>query len=101
MGFSAGKTLAPGEKLMIWADEDGKAPSGLHANFKLSSRGESLFLSQRENGQIILMDHLEYKDAKPDQVICLPRPSTFALRFFRKPLHEVFLAIVGIRGPIC
>ena len=71
--FPAGKTLAPGEKLMIWADEDGKAPSGLHANFKLSSRGESLFLSQRENGQIILMDHLEYKDAKPDQVI---EPST-------------------------
>ena len=71
--FPAGKTLAPGEKLLIWADEDGKAPSGLHANFKLSSRVESLFLSQRENGQIILMDHLEYQAAKPDQVI---EPST-------------------------
>ena len=37
-------TVAPGEYLIVWADND-EEQEGLHANFKLSSSGESIILS--------------------------------------------------------
>ncbi|MCX7736474.1 MAG: CotH kinase family protein [Candidatus Kapabacteria bacterium] len=40
--------------LIIWADEDGKATPGLHANFKLSADGEViLFVNSDANGNSI------------------------------------------------
>jgi hypothetical protein len=41
--FPAGTKIGPGEYLIVWADENGKQ-AGLHANFKLSASGESLYL---------------------------------------------------------
>ena len=37
-------SIAPGEYLIVWADEDGNQ-EGLHANFKLSADGEVILLS--------------------------------------------------------
>ncbi|MEW5801388.1 MAG: CotH kinase family protein [bacterium] len=39
-----GTTLDPGAYLIIWADEDDNDTPGLHANFKLSTDGESVML---------------------------------------------------------
>ncbi len=53
--FPKGTTLAPGAYLIIWADEDGNANSGLHANFKLSRTGEAVMLidaDERGNGML-------------------------------------------------
>ena len=44
--------IAPGGYLIVWADEDSNAKSGLHANFKLSRNGETVMLvdtNQRGN----------------------------------------------------
>ena len=43
--FPEGSVIAANSFLIVWANEDGKAPEGLHANFKLSSYGESVLLS--------------------------------------------------------
>jgi hypothetical protein len=41
--FAAGTTLAPGAYLIVWCDENGMQ-TGLHANFKLSASGETVWL---------------------------------------------------------
>ncbi|MGI9474901.1 MAG: lamin tail domain-containing protein, partial [Rubripirellula sp.] len=46
--FPAGSWIPPNGYLIIWADEDGKATEGLHANFKLSKKGEHLTLCTEE-----------------------------------------------------
>ncbi|MBP8910488.1 MAG: CotH kinase family protein [Phycisphaerae bacterium] len=62
--FPEGTVLGPGEYLLIWADEDGQDEPGLHANFKLSAQGETIWLFDTiENGHILLdsitIDRLE------------------------------------------
>lgn len=42
--FPAGTVISAGGTLLVWADEDGKATPGLHANFKLSRTGETISL---------------------------------------------------------
>lgn len=50
--WSIGDTfLMPDSYIVIWADGD-EEQSGLHANFKLSSSGEHVFLSDREGNLI-------------------------------------------------
>ena len=45
------QTIAANDYLIIWADSD-ESQNSLHANFKLSSAGETLFLADA-NGQIL------------------------------------------------
>lgn len=53
--FPEGTVLEPGQYLLIWADEDGQDEPGLHANFKLSAQGETIWLFDTiENGHILL-----------------------------------------------
>ena len=56
-----GTILDAGQYLVIWADEDG-GDSGLHANFKLSSKGESVSLVSGET----LIDKVEFGVQKID-----------------------------------
>ena len=49
--FPNGITLAPHSYLIVWADQD-LTQEGLHADFKLSSTGESVYLSYA-NGTVI------------------------------------------------
>ena len=46
--FPKGSWIPPNGFLIVWADEDGKADDGLHANFKLSKKGETVILSNNE-----------------------------------------------------
>jgi spore coat protein CotH len=53
--FPDGTKIPAGGFLIIWADEDGKASPGLHASFKLSQKGETVYLvDSDENGNVIL-----------------------------------------------
>lgn len=60
--FNQGISIGPKEYLIIWADEDGKQ-AGLHANFKLSSAGETLYLI---DDQIKLVDSITYHQQTTD-----------------------------------
>ena len=53
--FPEGTVLGPGEYLLVWADEDGQDEPGLHASFRLSSQGETVWLFDTlENGHALL-----------------------------------------------
>ncbi len=52
-------SLQPGAVLLVWADEDGKDP-GFHANFKLSQKGETIALYDRDEKQNQQLDQVTY-----------------------------------------
>jgi hypothetical protein len=65
--FPDGTAIGPGEYLLVWADEDGRDEPGLHANFKLSSRGETVWLFDTiENGHALL-DSATFEGLAGDQ----------------------------------
>lgn len=53
--FPSGTTIAANGYLIVWADENGTAPSGLHASFKLSASGEQIYLidTDANNNQVL------------------------------------------------
>ena len=53
--FPSGATIAANGYLLVWADEDGLATPGLHANFKLSGSGEQIYLvdTDANNNQVL------------------------------------------------
>ncbi len=60
--FPAGTTIAGNGYLTIWADKD-DLQTGLHANFKLSSTAESVFLV---NAAGTILDEVSYADQTTD-----------------------------------
>ena len=61
-------TIAPGQYLLVWCDEDGGDP-GLHADFKLSASGEELIFSSPEGA---VLDSLSFGASPPDQSWMIP-----------------------------
>lgn len=53
--FPSGTTIAANGYLLVWADENGTATSGLHASFKLSAAGEQIYLidTDANNNQVL------------------------------------------------
>ena len=53
--FPGGTTITANGYLLVWADEDGLATPGLHANFKLSGSGEQILLidTDANNNQVL------------------------------------------------
>jgi hypothetical protein len=53
--FPNGTTIPANGYLLVWADEDGLATPGLHANFKLAGSGEQILLidSDANNNQVL------------------------------------------------
>jgi hypothetical protein len=50
--FPSGTRIPAHGFLIVWADEDGKATAGLHANFKLASGGEQVLLVAEFAGRL-------------------------------------------------
>lgn len=50
--FPQGALLAPGEYLVVWADDHNVVGIAMHANFKLSAGGESLILYDLRNHRV-------------------------------------------------
>jgi len=61
--FPPNTFIPPYGFLMLWADEDPSTPSFLHCNFKLSSSGEQLMLS---NGANVVIDSITYGGQSDD-----------------------------------
>ncbi len=55
-------TIAPGNFLIVWADDDG-GQEGLHANFKLSASGETIVLS---DNNLLVLDEIIFGQQKAD-----------------------------------
>jgi len=65
--FPEGTQIEAGERRLIWADENGKASGGLHANFKLSAKGENIILAKRKDGDTTIIDFLAFDKLKQDE----------------------------------
>ena len=59
--LNMGKFLAPGECMLLWADDEPEQ-GAQHLNFKLSSKGETIYLSQLINGEVHLIDYLTFPE---------------------------------------
>jgi len=57
--FPDNTQIGPKGYLIIWADDDGAYQQGLHANFKLSSTGESVLISDPDKLEIDKMSYPE------------------------------------------
>lgn len=57
--FPKGTSLGPGEFLVVWATGK-KDATGLSANFKLSKKGERLFLSVESNAKTVIWDAVQF-----------------------------------------
>lgn len=65
--FPDGTTIPAGGHLVVWADEDGSAPFGLHANFKLAASGEAVYLIDTDARLNAVLDHVVFGAQEVDQ----------------------------------
>jgi len=65
--FPQGTQLAPGEYLIVWADEDGGDEPGLHANFRLAADGETVWLYDAARNGYMLLDCATFEGLGTDQ----------------------------------
>jgi spore coat protein CotH len=64
--FPAGTTIPADGYLIVWADEDGKSTSGLHASFKLSASGEQLYLVDTDEQLNAILDYIAFGQQTTD-----------------------------------
>ena len=64
--FPENTIIPPKGYLIVWADEDGKAQSGLHANFKLSKNGEIVMLIDKDERGNKILDSIEFGKQEKD-----------------------------------
>ena len=62
--FPQGTKIAASACLLVWADEDTKDP-GLHASFKLSRSGETVYLTDVDGRQIL--DSITFPESQDDE----------------------------------
>ncbi len=55
--------------LIVWLDEDGKAPEGLHANFKLSRSGETIVLVDTDARGNQVLDKVAFDKQEKDAAL--------------------------------
>lgn len=60
-------TIAAGDYLIVWADEDGRDTPGLHANFKLAAGGEQVLLVGPDAQFNPLLDSVTFGALDADQ----------------------------------
>lgn len=66
-GFPEGTEIGAGEYLLVWADEDTEDQPGLHANFKLSAQGETIWLFDTIENRHALLDSVTIEGMSGDQ----------------------------------
>lgn len=52
--------IAPNESLIVFCDDEWIKRKQIHANFKLSSEGETILLSRKVKNKIELLDKITY-----------------------------------------
>jgi spore coat protein CotH len=64
--FPADTTIPAHGYLLVWLDEDGKAETGLHANFKLSRNGEIIMLVDTDARGNQVLDTVAFEKQEKD-----------------------------------
>ncbi len=64
--FPENTTIPAHGYLLVWLDEDGKAESGLHANFKLSREGETVILVDTDTRGNQVLDQVAFQKQEKD-----------------------------------
>jgi spore coat protein CotH len=64
--FPANTTIPAHGYLLVWLDEDGKAETGLHANFKLSRNGEIVMLVDTDTRGNQVLDTVAFEKQEKD-----------------------------------
>ena len=64
--FPTGATIVPGGYLVVWADESSKDRPGLHANFKLSRKGETVLLVDSDERGNAILDRVAFAQQEED-----------------------------------
>lgn len=64
--FPAGTTIPANGYLLVWADENGSATPGLHANFRLSKEGEEILLIDTDANNNQLLDWVTFGPQSTD-----------------------------------
>jgi spore coat protein CotH len=70
--FPAGTKIPAGGYLLVWADEDGTATPGLHASFKLSASGETVFLTDTDANLNAVLDVVTFPALGSDEAYGRP-----------------------------
>lgn len=68
--FPAGTTLATGQFLVVWCDNEtaeSSPPSQLHAAFRLNPTNGVVTIARLQNGSYAALDALRYEDIPPDR----------------------------------
>ena len=64
--FPEDTTIPAHGYLLVWLDEDGKAESGLHANFKLARNGETVMLVDVDTRSNQVLDRVTFEKQEKD-----------------------------------
>ncbi|MCG9129009.1 CotH kinase family protein [Candidatus Poribacteria bacterium] len=64
--FPDNSSILPNGYIIVWLDEDGKADKGLHANFKLSRKGETVLLVDTDERGNKIIDSITFTDLDRD-----------------------------------
>ena len=67
--FPENTEIPPRGYLIVWLDEDGKAKEGLHANFKLSRKGETVMLVDTDARGNQVIDTITFEEQQNDTAI--------------------------------
>ena len=65
----SGVSLPPGGYLLVWADEDREATSGLHASFRLSADGELVMLLDTDERGNQILDEVRFPAQEADAAL--------------------------------
>ncbi len=64
--FPPGTVIAANGFLIVWADENGLARPGLHANFKLAASGEQIYLIDKDANFNAVLDSIVFGQQQTD-----------------------------------
>jgi hypothetical protein len=69
-------TIKANNSVIVWCDDANRVKKEIHTNFKLSSYGETLMLSYKNDKEIITIDTVSYEPVKEDEQMAICRTSS-------------------------
>ncbi|MFA6110805.1 MAG: lamin tail domain-containing protein, partial [Candidatus Latescibacterota bacterium] len=98
--FPAGTVLPAGGYLVVWADGDEDAESGLHASFKLSASGETVCLADVDARGNALLDSVVFGEQEADRALGRVPDGTGSFQTLAEPTPGgTNLAITAVLEP--